>query len=296
MSGVYETNTATGTRGNYYRGYKYGSLGNELFLVLENHTYFVMYCYKSEFYKEGAERNGTKSKWYKYYNKLLPVNSFGARYADEDAEDYELKVVPAWIEDTGDEHGNMLFLNCGEMGSAESWTLTEDGSSSSTSSSSARPTRTFGTSGGAATIDYDSGALAQGGASFAIAKGENKNTDAYFDNIFVGFWDGIQYNKPYMPHPLVDKVEVSTDFEVFKCPYSLRLDEGVSADRRDILQRIDGKKKYEFSFLSSVLPNPRSIYYIRGGKYVCEKITATFNENGMSQLLKGTFYRVLDES
>ena len=66
------------------------------------------------------------------------------------------------------------------MGSAESWTLTEDGTSSSTSSSSARPSRTFGTS-GTDTIDYDSGALAQGGASFAIAKGENKNTDAYFD-------------------------------------------------------------------------------------------------------------------
>ena len=190
----------------------------------------------------------------------------------------------------------MLFLNCGEMGSAESWTLTEDGSSSSTSSSSARPGRTFGTSGGTDTIDYDSGALAQGGASFAIAKGENKNTDAYYDNIFVGFWDGVQYNRPYMPHPLVDKVEVSTDFEVFKCPYSLRLDEGVSADRRNILQKIDGKKKYEFSWLSNELPNPRSLYYIRGGKYVCEKITATFNENGMSQLLKGTFYRVLDES
>ena len=297
MSGVYETTMPSGgTRGNYYRGYKYGSLGNELFLVLENHTYFVMYCYKSEFYKEGAERDGTKSKWYKYYNKLLPVNSFGARYADEYAEDFELKVVPAWIEDTGDEHGNMLFLNCGEMGSAESWTLTEDGSSSSTSSSSARPGRTFGTSGGTDTIDYDSGALAQGGASFAIAKGENKNTDAYYDNIFVGFWDGVQYNRPYMPHPLVDKVEVSTDFEVFKCPYSLRLDEGVSADRRNILQKIDGKKKYEFSWLSNELPNPRSLYYIRGGKYVCEKITATFNENGMSQLLKGTFYRVLDES
>lgn len=30
-------------------------------------------------------------------------------------------------------------------------------------------------------------------------------------------------------------------------------------------------------------------------KYVCEKITATFKESGMSQLLKGTFYRVLDD-
>ena len=55
---------------------------------------------------------------------------------------------------------------------------------------------------------------------------------------------------------------------------------------------IDGKKKYNFSFLSKTIPDPRALFYIRGGKYVCQKITATFNENGMSELLKGVFYRI----
>ena len=35
----------------------------------------------------------------------------------------------------------------------------------------------------------------------------------------------------------------------------------------------------------------RSVFHIRGKRYICEKITATFTEkNGMSQLLKGVFY------
>lgn len=97
-------------------------------------------------------------------------------------------------------------------------------------------------------------------------------------------------------HPVVDFVEVSDEFQAFVTPFSLRLNEGMWEEKREVLYKIDGKKKYQFSFLSDTLPNPRALYYIRGGKYVCEKITATFKESGMSQLLKGTFYRVLDEN
>ena len=98
-----------------------------------------------------------------------------------------------------------------------------------------------------------------------------------------------------MPHPVVDRVEVTDNFEAILTPFSLRLNEGMWEEKREVLHRIDGKQKVEFSFLSSVMPNPRALYYIRGGKYICEKITATFNEEGMSQLMKGTFYRVLED-
>ena len=295
ISGVYTRQTRPNASSTQYvRGYKYGSDGHKLFYVKENRTYFVMYCYKSEFVMEGTSgfSDKTKTKWYRYYNRLLPVNAYGERFADKNAEDLELKIVPAWIEGTGDSHGNMLFMNCGEMGSSENWTLTEDGSGSSSGS---RSDRVFGSSTSANTIDYDAGDLAQGAASRTIAKGENKNTDAYFDQIYMGFWNGVQYFKPYMPHPVVDFVEVSDEFQAFITPFSLRLNEGMWEEKREVLYKIDGKKKYQFSFLSNTLPNPRALYYIRGGKYVCEKITATFKESGMSQLLKGTFYRVLDE-
>lgn len=39
----------------------------------------------------------------------------------------------------------------------------------------------------------------------------------------------------------------------------------------------------------------RSVFHIKGKHYLCEKITATFTEYGMSQLLKGEFYPLLDD-
>ena len=61
------------------------------------------------------------------------------------------------------------------------------------------------------------------------------------------------------------------------------------------LPQIEAKKKFKFSWLSSEIPNARAIFYIRGKRYLCEKITATFTENGMSQLLKGEFYPLVED-
>jgi hypothetical protein len=62
-----------------------------------------------------------------------------------------------------------------------------------------------------------------------------------------------------------------------------------------MLKLIDSKKKYNFSFLSDDIPDPRAVFYVDGSKYVCEKLTATFHEStGKSQLIKGTFYRILE--
>ena len=36
------------------------------------------------------------------------------------------------------------------------------------------------------------------------------------------------------------------------------------------------------------------LFIIRGKRYVCEKLTATFTSQGMSQLIKGSFYPVLE--
>ena len=56
---------------------------------------------------------------------------------------------------------------------------------------------------------------------------------------------------------------------------------------------VDLKKKYTFSFLSDKIPNPRAIFHINGFRYICEKITATFTENGMSRKMKGMFYKLM---
>jgi hypothetical protein len=44
---------------------------------------------------------------------------------------------------------------------------------------------------------------------------------------------------------------------------------------------------------NGVIPDVKSIFYIHGKKYLAEKITATFTENGMSQLVKMVAYRII---
>lgn len=65
---------------------------------------------------------------------------------------------------------------------------------------------------------------------------------------------------------------------------------GSVAGAKNQLPQVNARQKFKFSWLADEIPNPRAIFYIRGKRYVCEKITATFTENGMSQLLKGEFY------
>lgn len=97
------------------------------------------------------------------------------------------------------------------------------------------------------------------------------------------------------PVPVRDRVEVDLDWTVWQNDeFSLRLD-----DENDItnyyIKNIDPTRKYTFKWIADTLPNPRSVFLIQGRKYICEKITATFTENGMSQLLKGDFYPMIQD-
>jgi len=81
--------------------------------------------------------------------------------------------------------------------------------------------------------------------------------------------------------------------------YSLRINKKEEVDADGLSTKyvylIDSKKKYNFSFLSDEIPDPRAVFYIDGSKYVCEKLTATFHEStGKSQLIKGSFFKILE--
>ena len=64
--------------------------------------------------------------------------------------------------------------------------------------------------------------------------------------------------------------------------------------RGQIIHNINPKMKTTFKFIADNIPDVRSVFLIRGKRYVCEKLTATFTENGMSQLIKGVFYPIVE--
>lgn len=295
---------------SYTRGYPNGTDGHRLFYAADVDTYFIMWCYKSEFVTSfHSWATDSDLNYYKYTNRLMPVNQFGKNYVDKEAEEVEMNIVPVWIDETDENLGRCFFMECGEMGSAISWTEETDEDGNTTSSGTNSGGRILGGSRTGSNesghtyevdeTDYNNGALAQTKAGKAIAKGEKEKSDSYFDKIYVGFYDGVDRRPGKMPKPVVDSIEITDEFGVIEAPYSLRINKTEEVDDNGqstkFVYLIDSKKKFNFSFLSDEIPDPRAIYYIDGGKYVCEKLTATFHEStGKSQLIKGVFYKVLE--
>jgi hypothetical protein len=315
MSG-YEEWSSGGHHGTRYtRGYPYGSDGHKLFYAKDVDCYFIMWCYKAELIHTSHIMD-TDYNYYQYTNRLMPVNQFGRKVVDKDANDVEMGIVPAWIDYTDENMGQCLFLECGQMDAATVWTEETDGEGNTTGSVSGGTSGSGSNNGwangigntmgnaGATNYDYDdtdynSGALAQTKTGKAIAKGEQKKDDAYFDKLYIGFWDGANRDSGKMPHPCLDTIEIKDDFTFFYTPYTLRINTQRTADTNGIPLKytyaIDPKKKYTFSFLADEIPDPRALFYIEGQRYVCEKITATFHEEtGKSQLLKFQGYRVIE--
>lgn len=200
---------------------------------------------------------------------LQPVNVFGSGIKENDDTDTEeIEFVPACIIDTyiseDDDQGYMLSLSPGDY----------DGSEGGTQ-------------------DYtesDPTVVRQPLAATKMTNGE-ESTTSFYDEIYLGYWDGTIVVPGKSPFPTVDTVIISRDWEViYAGNYSLRLNRNFLTN----LPKCDPKQKYVFSWLSDTIPNPRAIFHIRGKRYLCEKITATFTEKGMSQLLKGEFYPLLD--
>ena len=119
--------------------------------------------------------------------------------------------------------------------------------------------------------------------------GEQQKQPEYFDKLYLGFWTGSPLTTYLYPCPIIDYVTVVGErtFHIKNMSLRLRYSEG-----KKPFYELDDTVKYTFSFLADDIPNPRALFYIKGQRYLCEKITATFTENGMSQLLKGVFYKV----
>lgn len=201
---------------------------------------------------------------------LQPINVFGSGCVEsDDIDTEEIEFVPVCINDThvsdDDDKGYMMFLSFSSYN--------DDTTAESSSALSIRQPLPAST----------------------IEAGEPGEKTAYYDVVYVAFWDGTIPNYGKTPYPLLDSVNVTQEWNYFSSHLSdLRL----TSNQRNIASQIpmvDPKQKFKVSFLSDTIPNPRAIFFIRGQRYVCEKITATFTEDGMSRLLKGEFYPLADD-
>lgn len=205
---------------------------------------------------------------FNYKCRLQPVNLFGGRIVndDEDADQQEIEFVPAWIDDTEDKYGRVLFLSFNAFD--------EDNSTTGEDENAYPFMKTHSLS--------------------SLEAGEKEKKAEYYDRIFVGFWDGSQSTMGKLPRPCVEDIEIMEDWSNFSyLHFSLRINDR-QLRRNKVLHTIEPKMKTTFKFLADSIPDVRAVFYIKGKKYLCEKITATFTENGMSQLLKGIFYPIVD--
>ena len=112
-------------------------------------------------------------------------------------------------------------------------------------------------------------------------------------------WNGTIPEPGRQPYPYVDNVIVTDEWKSVVNPSTFMRLTGRGTESAATftanLPKIQADKKFKFSWLADKIPNPRAIFHIRGRRYLCEKITATFTEKGMSQLLKGEFYPIADD-
>lgn len=199
---------------------------------------------------------------------MQPVNVFGQRTVDHEKPDdaEEINIVPAWIDDTTEMLGQCVFLDLPDLENDD------NGENSGT---------------------QDPGTLLKTPNTRLLETG-SKEQQEFLDKIFVGFWDNEVDKKFKLPRPFIDKFTPYEDFTyLYKPEFSMRLNDTTESLRERIF-RIDGKKKYTFTFLSKTIPNPRSVFYINNKKYLAAKIKAQFNaETGLSEKMQMECYRII---
>lgn len=247
-----------------------------LYYVRNLDTYFVIRAIKKNLVMEYSSPRPNR---YNYDCVLQPVNCLGPRIVDdrEDADTQEIEFVPVPIDETDDEHGRCMFLDPGSFDESDESTVHVRGGSLDANKQ-----------------DLDA-QFHQPNAAATLEKGEKDSATEYYDKIFIGHWDGNNLAATKSPFPIIEEILISDDWSGYVLThYSLRINDRFTRLIRGAKQ-IDPLQKTSFKFLSDNLPDPKSVFYIRGKRYLCEKITATFTENGMSQLLKGVFYPIIDD-
>lgn len=256
------------------------AIRGSLYYVKDVDAYFLIRSLSKE-----LVFNMNEPPHYKYKMEIRSVNMFGSRYADdsEKAKTTEIEFVPVSIDETEDKYGKCMFLSFSEFDNSTEddwdWSLIPDGDREAYEKQRAQ---------------Y----LFQPRACGLLLSGEKEQKAEFYDYINIGWWDGTldTLNFEKLPHPYVEDLEIASDWKSFRINrFSLRINSHISK-RGKIAFELDTKTKKSFKFLSDQIPDVRSVFNIRGKKYLCEKLTCTFTEVGRSELIKGEFWPILKQN
>lgn len=216
-----------------------------------------------------------------YFDKfaIQPINMYGGRIVsgDDDSNKTEIEFVPANIDFTEIKYGYAIFLQ--PSGFNESADESEDNTDGNQTTGRYFPKQS---------------SLTKPVIQDWFEKGSKEETAEYYDAVYIAFWNGQFPDNKQLLHPFVSNIYIDKNWTRHSLiPFNFRLNDKAS-DRFKPVYDIDPTTKVTFKFLADSIPNPRALFFIQGQRYVCEKITATFTESGMSQLLKGEFYPVVD--
>lgn len=218
--------------------------------------YFILWTWNKK--QTGTAGSVNPTPIYTQYQHLSPCNIFGGLIINDkdDAPSETLEICPAWIDYTGDEKGSCLYVDApSESGTADIPSKEE---------------------------------IVQPWSRELIDNGEKSGSTEYFSRISVAYWQGYTGRLGnYLPVPITDTVMLYDGWTKFQTDLSLRI------NTRTFAKSLDTKVKYEFSFISRTIPNPRAIFVINNQRYRCAKLTCTFSEVGKSELIKGEFYRMI---
>lgn len=216
---------------------------------------------------------------YTYINEITSLNSFGPWLPNGDPEDdtIELKIVPVFMDDTDEEHGRCMFLP-----------IASDESGKTASGHTSMKNLDF------AAIKAQQDAAFQQPQTFRMVMWEKTDDSSHYlyNQIYVAFWDGTFPQEHIQPYPIVEPYTLAQNRAITRSPYSLRINN--RSLPKSLSPEIDSRQKRSFKFLANEIPDPRAIFYIRGKRYLCEKLTATFSERGMSRLISGDFWPIKD--
>lgn len=251
-----------------------GSNMNKLLYVEDMDCYFVIRAIDRT--DTGRRTFGGKVIVWEYKCILQPVNLLGPRIVDEadDAPQDEIEFVPAWIDYTDETYGRCLFLAFSGYDEENTYT------------------------GRDSNFDWDehyrqmNERFSQTSTVQTLEAGHKEKKAEYYDRIYIGWWDGAVDEWGKLPHPYVENIIIREDWSNYRYGhFSLRINDRHAGRSRGVYP-IEPSMKTTFKFIADNIPDVRALFLIRGKRYICEKLTATFTEQGMSQLIKGVFYPV----